>query len=203
MKGSLIRLLKFGLLLSGLVLIGILTIFGFAIFQVRTTLNLLSETRNSFENVQIKMLRFQNHATSESSIVDVKKTIHEKSDDPRTNRNNAQDRPQEKAAFKIEGLIAVLSSELGDLDLCQIQCDDLKQAIEKIRDYSRGNIRADVDKDQAFQLAIRMNQAGFGPAGREALSLIYHLQSNPASLKSIGSLSRASSELSGNFPLRA
>lgn len=107
-----------------------------------------------------------------------------------TEQKSLVQKTQHKSKFSIDGLNVVLNAELGPLQLCDIECNDLKRTVARIKDYSKGILNGEYESDPAFQLANRMNQAALGPAGKEALSIMQQFQDNPVSFKSVAKLSQ-------------
>lgn len=113
--------------------------------------------------------------------------------------NHAEEKSPAKVAKAVKtgsvslvGMKSLMSAELGPLRLCDLDCAAFGMALGRIKGYSNGRFDTETPPalDPAFQLALRLYQAGLGPPGRAVFETIYEFEKKPSSFNSALSLSK-------------
>lgn len=195
-KFSLNRSLKVTLILICIILFGVVLFLGITIFRIGSALNSLNE------NVEVTSAAPKTSPFKKSFSLAAKDIVTDEMNknielNDKATKYSSKLIPSERSKFSLDGIIIVLNSELGPVRLCEIQCDDLKEVLVRINAYGKGNLSINDDYiyDSAFQLAVRINQASFGPAGKSSLLLIHQLEEDPSWLSSVIGLVKLASQV--------
>ena len=102
----------------------------------------------------------------------------------------------EKSQF-INSQLAIFSSEIRKVHLCQIQCRDLEAFVSRTKQYWKGKFafKDPPEEDPAYQLAVITMQAGFGSSGKRFFSILKYFTDNPFTIKALGDIFWLASEV--------
>lgn len=181
------RLIKFSVSLAA-VFIFIAAIFlvttGFKVWFAINSLRTVKERRADREVVQSEQVKMRFTGMRASEILHV---VH-----PKVTSQDKRTKATELGSLSLAGVNSLMSADLAPLRMCDLDCVGLGTALSRIKGYSNGlfDIANQPTFDPAFQLAIRLHQAGLGPPGRAVLQTIFEFEKNPYSFNSALSLTK-------------